>query len=106
VQSVSNWLPFQWSFQFPIEVAIGRLSNVEILQGIGMQLALDRRHGVRVLLGLAPGGPELHGGRGMRQIGPVRLAMVHLKVAALNEFQYRLNFFVQLLQSRSRWRSD
>jgi ABC-2 type transport system permease protein len=38
VQSVSNWLPFQWSFQFPIEVAIGRLSNVEILQGIGMQL--------------------------------------------------------------------
>jgi ABC-2 type transport system permease protein len=37
VQSVSNWLPFQWSFQFPIEVAIGRLSTTEILQGLGIQ---------------------------------------------------------------------
>jgi ABC-2 type transport system permease protein len=35
----------------------------------------------------------------MKPIGPVRLAAVHLRVAALNEFQYRLNFFVQLLQS-------
>jgi ABC-2 type transport system permease protein len=35
----------------------------------------------------------------MRPIGPLRLAAIHLKVAALNEFQYRLNFFVQLLQS-------
>ncbi|HSJ27608.1 MAG TPA: ABC-2 family transporter protein [Acidimicrobiia bacterium] len=35
----------------------------------------------------------------MKAIGPVRLALVHVKVAALNEFQYRLNFFVQLLQS-------
>jgi ABC-2 type transport system permease protein len=38
VQSVSNWLPFQWSFQFPIEVAIGRLSNGEILAGVGFQV--------------------------------------------------------------------
>lgn len=30
---------------------------------------------------------------------PVRLALVHLRVAALNELQYRLNFFVQLFQS-------
>jgi ABC-2 type transport system permease protein len=35
----------------------------------------------------------------MRPVGPFRLAAIHLKVAALNEFQYRLNFFVQLLQS-------
>ncbi|MDX1447461.1 MAG: ABC-2 family transporter protein [Acidimicrobiia bacterium] len=37
VQSVSNWLPFQWSFQFPIEVAIGRLTGGEILQGFAIQ---------------------------------------------------------------------
>lgn len=37
VQSVSNWLPFQWSFQFPIEVAIGRLTGTEILRGFGIQ---------------------------------------------------------------------
>ena len=35
----------------------------------------------------------------MKRIGPVGLAFVHFKVAALNELQYRLNFFVQLLQS-------
>jgi ABC-2 type transport system permease protein len=35
----------------------------------------------------------------MNRIGPGRLAAVHLKVAALNELQYRLNFFVQLVQS-------
>lgn len=35
----------------------------------------------------------------MKPIGPARLAAIHLRVAALNEFQYRLNFFVQLLQS-------
>lgn len=35
----------------------------------------------------------------MTPLGPVRLAAIHLKVAALNELQYRLNFFVQLLQS-------
>ena len=35
----------------------------------------------------------------MSHLGPAKLAAVHLKVAALNELQYRLNFFVQLLQS-------
>ena len=35
----------------------------------------------------------------MKPVGPLRLAAIHLRVAALNEFQYRLNFFVQFLQS-------
>ncbi len=35
----------------------------------------------------------------MKPFEPLRLAAVHLRVAALNELQYRLNFFVQLLQS-------
>lgn len=35
----------------------------------------------------------------MRPVSPVRLAAIHLRVAALNELQYRLNFFVQLFQS-------
>jgi ABC-2 type transport system permease protein len=35
----------------------------------------------------------------MKPIGAVRLAFIHLRVAALNELQYRLNFFVQLVQS-------
>lgn len=38
VQTVSAWLPFQWTFLFPIEVLIGRLSPAEIWAGLGMQL--------------------------------------------------------------------
>lgn len=34
-----------------------------------------------------------------RPAGNVRLAWLHLKVAALNELQYRVNFFVQLVNS-------
>lgn len=37
VQSVADWLPFQWSFQFPIEVAIGRHTPSGILTGLGIQ---------------------------------------------------------------------
>ena len=36
-QTVGGWLPFKWTFQFPIEVAIGRLSSGEILAGLGLQ---------------------------------------------------------------------
>ncbi len=33
VQSVSDFLPFKWTFQFPIEVIIGRLSQAEVFTG-------------------------------------------------------------------------
>lgn len=39
VQAFSAWLPFKWSFQFPIEVFIGRLDTGEIMMGLGIQLA-------------------------------------------------------------------
>jgi len=35
----------------------------------------------------------------MKPLSPWRLAVIHFRVAALNELQYRLNFFVQLFQS-------
>jgi len=38
VQQLASWLPFKWSFQFPIEVLIGRLSPGDIVAGIGIQL--------------------------------------------------------------------
>jgi ABC-2 type transport system permease protein len=37
VQTVSAWMPFKWTFEFPIEVFIGQLSTTEIWQGVGMQ---------------------------------------------------------------------
>jgi ABC-2 type transport system permease protein len=38
VQDVADFLPFQWSFYFPIESLVGDLSNAELLAGLGMQL--------------------------------------------------------------------
>lgn len=37
VADVAAWLPFKWSFQFPIDVLIGRLEPLEVLSGIGSQ---------------------------------------------------------------------
>ncbi|NND02076.1 MAG: ABC transporter permease [Acidimicrobiia bacterium] len=36
-QNVAAWLPFKWTFQFPIEVIIGRLSTGEVLSGLAIQ---------------------------------------------------------------------
>jgi ABC-2 type transport system permease protein len=38
VQSLSAWLPFKWTFYFPIESLVGDLSNARLLGGLGMQL--------------------------------------------------------------------
>lgn len=39
VEAVAGWLPFKWTFQYPIEVLIGRLSTSEILFGLVAQTA-------------------------------------------------------------------
>lgn len=38
VESSAAWLPFKWTFQYPIEVFIGKLGNAEMLAGLGYQL--------------------------------------------------------------------
>ncbi len=38
-QTIANFLPFRWSFGFPIEIIIGKLSLSQILTGIGIQCA-------------------------------------------------------------------
>jgi ABC-2 type transport system permease protein len=37
-EAIANWLPFKWSFFFPIDVLVGDMSNRELLEGLGMQL--------------------------------------------------------------------
>ena len=37
LQGVSGFLPFQWSFSFPIEALIGQLNTRQLLAGLGMQ---------------------------------------------------------------------
>jgi ABC-2 type transport system permease protein len=38
VQQVGRYLPFQWTFGYPIEALIGQLSTRELFSGLGMQL--------------------------------------------------------------------
>ncbi len=38
VESLASWFPFKWTFQFPIEVLIGRLEPSEIWTGLGAQV--------------------------------------------------------------------
>ncbi len=37
-QTVAAWLPFQWTFYFPIEALVGHLSTASLLGGLGMQV--------------------------------------------------------------------
>ena len=36
-QTLANWLPFKWTFYFPIEALVGNLSAASLLGGLGMQ---------------------------------------------------------------------
>lgn len=38
VQQIASWLPFQWTFFFPINALVGNSSPIELLTGLGMQL--------------------------------------------------------------------
>jgi ABC-2 type transport system permease protein len=37
-QTLSAWLPFKYTFYFPIEALVGHMSNISLLVGLGMQL--------------------------------------------------------------------
>lgn len=38
-QTAAAWLPFKWTFYFPIEALVGSMSTEALLGGLGMQLA-------------------------------------------------------------------
>jgi ABC-2 type transport system permease protein len=37
-QTLSAWLPFKYTFYFPIEALVGHMSSISLLVGLGMQL--------------------------------------------------------------------
>jgi ABC-2 type transport system permease protein len=37
-QTLAAWLPFKWTFYFPIEALVGSLSTASLLRGLGMQV--------------------------------------------------------------------
>ena len=36
-QSLANWLPFKWTFYFPIEALVGNMSTASLIGGLGAQ---------------------------------------------------------------------
>jgi ABC-2 type transport system permease protein len=38
-QTLADWLPFKWTFYFPIESLVGNMSTASLVGGLGMQLA-------------------------------------------------------------------
>ena len=36
-QTLAAWLPFKWTFYFPIEVLVGHMSSASLFAGLGMQ---------------------------------------------------------------------
>jgi ABC-2 type transport system permease protein len=47
-ESLANWLPFKWTFYFPIEALVGEMSTGALLGGLGMQLFWTTVGGVLV----------------------------------------------------------
>jgi ABC-2 type transport system permease protein len=37
-QTLAAWLPFKWTFYFPIEALVGHMSDARLVGGLGMQL--------------------------------------------------------------------
>jgi len=40
-ESLANWLPFKWTFYFPIEVLVGNMSTASLLGGLGIDLPVQ-----------------------------------------------------------------
>ena len=96
MQTLANFLPFKWTFGYPIESLVGDLSTRSLLLGLVVQ-ALWIVIGLVLYQGRVAGCDQaLHGGGWMNAL---RVAWLYLKIGVLNELQYRVNFFVQLLQS-------
>ena len=96
VQRLSLFLPYRWTFLFPIETMIGRLSWSEIGVGIARPNWLGGRSGARHQARVGPRHQAVHGGGRMKAI---RLIWAYFRVAAANDLQYRANFVLQLINS-------
>ena len=95
-----GFLPFQWTFYFPIEALVGDLSNAELLRGLGDAGCCGRSIGIGALLArLAVRDQALHGGGELTMNDAPGRAGCYLRVGVMNELQYRVNFVLQLLQS-------
>ena len=96
-QTLANFLPFKWTFCFPIEALAGDLSTAQLLGGLGMQALWTAIGGVLVWVCFRRSVRHYTAvGELMRVL---RVGWMFFRVGALNELQYRANFFVQLFKS-------
>jgi len=49
-ESLANWLPFKWTFYFPIEVLVGNMSTAALFGGLGMQVLWSTIGGAAVFV--------------------------------------------------------
>ncbi len=103
-QTLTWFFPFRWCFCFPIIALIGPITTRDLFIGMGMQVAWIL-FSIGLLCGRVAAGrtPVQFGGR-MRSPDPyrggrLRLVGTFLRVGVMNEMQYRINFFLQLVQS-------
>ena len=50
-QTAAAWLPFKWTFYFPIEALVGNMSTLSLIGGLGMQLLWTAIGSVLVFFG-------------------------------------------------------
>lgn len=49
-QTLADWMPFKWTFQFPIDVLMGRVDTMQIFGGVGAQVVWAGSLGVIMAL--------------------------------------------------------
>ena len=94
-QDLAAFLPFQWSFYFPIQALVGDSRPASCSAG-----SRCRRSGSRPDRADArSSGASPCGATRRWAIEALQLAWLFFRVGSMNELQYRANFFIQLLQS-------
>ncbi len=98
VQTLAWFLPFRWTFYFPIETLVGDLSNAELARRARHAGPLDacrHRRSSRSSGATRSGATRRWG----TDVTTLRVALLHLRVGVMNDLQYRVNFALQVLQS-------
>ena len=104
-QTLTWYFPFRWSFSFPIVALTGPIREPRSLHRPGHAGGMDPVQHRRVVAGVAAQA-VVDSARSVVDVAPdphragrFRLAGTLLRIGAMNEMQYRINFFLQLLQS-------
>ena len=97
VQTLAWFLPFQWTFYFPIETLVGDSRTPSCSAGWACRSSGSSSASAIFSLVWRRADQALHGGGQL--MTTLRVALLHLRVGIMNDLQYRVNFALQVLQS-------